>query len=156
MEPNIWGPEAWTFLHSITLNYPDNPTINDKKYHIDFFNILPNILPCIICRQNLKKHLGELPIKFHLSNKISLCKWLVEIHNKTNIDLGKKTITYPEFLKIYQKKYSNPDESSNYFIKKVNNQQKFIYLLLAIIIFLFIFLLLIFKYSYIFLKLDKI
>ena len=27
MEPNIWGPGAWTFLHSITFQYPENPSI---------------------------------------------------------------------------------------------------------------------------------
>ena len=33
MEPNIWGPGAWTFLHSITLNYPNNPNIQTKKIY---------------------------------------------------------------------------------------------------------------------------
>ena len=23
MKPEIWGPHAWMFLHSITLEYPD-------------------------------------------------------------------------------------------------------------------------------------
>jgi len=154
MEPNIWGPDAWTFLHSITLNYPDNPTIQDKKYYLDFFNILPNLLPCSICRQNLSKHLSDLPIKFYLNNKLNLCKWLVEIHNKTNKDLGKKTITYSKFLEIYKKKYSNPNESSSYFINKVNIQQKIIYILLAIIIIILIYLSIIFKIPDNFFKLN--
>ena len=33
MEPEIWGPHAWQFLHSITLSYPDNPTFEDKNNH---------------------------------------------------------------------------------------------------------------------------
>ena len=30
MNPNIWGESAWLFLHTITLNYPENPTFLDK------------------------------------------------------------------------------------------------------------------------------
>ena len=36
MEPEIWGPHAWQFLHSITLSYPDNPTLEDKNNHAQF------------------------------------------------------------------------------------------------------------------------
>ena len=38
MEPEIWGPNAWTFLHTITLNYPENPSEDDKQNHKDFFD----------------------------------------------------------------------------------------------------------------------
>ena len=30
MDPLIWGPHAWFFLHSITLVYPDNPSEQEK------------------------------------------------------------------------------------------------------------------------------
>ena len=39
MEPNIWGPGAWTFLHSITFQYPENPT-DLKNRNIILFLIL--------------------------------------------------------------------------------------------------------------------
>tara|TARA_Y100000385_G_C13095214_1_gene640871 strand:- start:1922 stop:2362 length:441 start_codon:yes stop_codon:yes gene_type:complete len=133
MEPNIWGPGAWTFLHSITLNYPDNPSIQDKKIYKDFFMMLPNILPCTICRHNLNKHYNELPINFALSNKETLSKWLVEIHNKSNAIDNKKIITYQEFLKIYEKKYENSNESITYFKDRLNNQKKLIYILIFFI-----------------------
>ena len=31
MDPNIWGPHAWFLIHTVCLNYPDNPTDEDKK-----------------------------------------------------------------------------------------------------------------------------
>ena len=124
MEPNIWGPCAWTFLHSITMNYPDNPTIQQKKYHLDFFNILGEILPCSICRSNYKIHLNEIPIKFNLNSKKDLVKWLFNVHNATNKNLGKKEITYEEFINIYKNIYKTSSyslteyKSSNYTLKK--------------------------------------
>ena len=38
MDPRIWGPPAWTFLHSVTLAYPDNPTETDRTNYKKFFN----------------------------------------------------------------------------------------------------------------------
>ena len=142
MEPNIWGPSAWTFLHSITLNYPDNPSTEDQKNYMDFFNILSKVLPCNICKHNLKNHLNELPINFHLSNKETICKWLVEIHNKSNITSGKKSITYKEFLEIYEEKYKNSSESITYFKNKLNTQKKVIcslIFILIVILFMYLF-----------------
>ena len=37
MDPKIWGPPGWLFLHTITFNYPTNPTEEDKKYYKNFF-----------------------------------------------------------------------------------------------------------------------
>ena len=31
MEPKVWGSHAWIFLHTITLNYPDEPSKFDKE-----------------------------------------------------------------------------------------------------------------------------
>ena len=40
MNPKIWGPHAWVFLHTITLNFPENPTPEQKKYYKDFLYFL--------------------------------------------------------------------------------------------------------------------
>ena len=37
MDPEIWGPSTWIFLHTITLNYPNNPTIYDKQNYKNFY-----------------------------------------------------------------------------------------------------------------------
>ena len=37
MEPKVWGPGAWLFLHSITMNYPENPSETEKMYYKNFF-----------------------------------------------------------------------------------------------------------------------
>ena len=57
MNPGIWGPHCWIFLHSITLSYPNYPTFQDKQKTKDFFNNLGDILPCMECRRNYKKNI---------------------------------------------------------------------------------------------------
>ena len=37
MDPTIWGPKLWFVIHTVTFNYPSNPTNIDKKVHFDFF-----------------------------------------------------------------------------------------------------------------------
>ena len=63
MDPEIWGPHAWQFLHSITLSYPDNPTLEDKNNHAQFFNSLKDILPCQKCQDHFTQNLQENPVE---------------------------------------------------------------------------------------------
>ena len=84
MDPRIWGPPAWTFLHSVTLAYPDNPTETDRTNYGTFFNNLQPVLPCLKCSNNYLKHIQEDPVENHLTDKESLVKWLIEMHNKVN------------------------------------------------------------------------
>jgi hypothetical protein len=106
MDPQIWGKHGWIFLHSVTLAYPDDPTENDKQNYRTFFNTLPFILPCAACRQNLDKHMGKVSLDQALTNKKSLVKWLIAIHNETNITLGKPILSYDEVIAIYKQLYS--------------------------------------------------
>jgi len=110
MDPNIWGPHAWQFLHSITLSYPENPSEKDRENHIQFFNILKDILPCEKCRIHYAQNLQTYPIENHLENKESLFRWLVDIHNRVNIDNGKKEYSYDEVTKLYEKMYNKNDK----------------------------------------------
>ena len=106
MDPNIWGPPAWSFLHSITLAYPDNPTEIDKQIHIEFFNSLKNILPCDKCKNHYSNTLETYPIENHLENKESLFRWLVDVHNRVNINNNKREYSYDEVTELYEKMYS--------------------------------------------------
>ena len=36
MDPQLWGPHLWYFLHTITFQYPIKPSWNDKKEMSDF------------------------------------------------------------------------------------------------------------------------
>lgn len=133
MNPNIWGPGAWLFLHSITLSYPLKPTYQQKRIYSDFFNLLANVLPCFKCKQNYKKHIAENPISHNLDSKKDFIKWLINIHNKTNKINDKKEISYQEFETIYSDLYKNKEESITYYKDKNITQKTIISILLGII-----------------------
>ena len=119
MNPEIWGPPAWTFLHSITLAYPDNPSDLDRFNYETFFNKLQPILPCAKCSQNYMRHLQEDPITNNLDSKNSLVKWLINVHNKVNKTNDKKELTYNEVMNHYKLLYNG--DLTNKPIKESNN-----------------------------------
>ena len=77
MEPKIWGPPAWEFLHTITFNYPDNPSLQDKQNHRMFFDSLKNVIPCPNCKKHYKQNLIKYPIQ--LDSKDDFIQWLIDI-----------------------------------------------------------------------------
>lgn len=103
MKAEIWGPFAWIFLHSITLDYPDEPTVEDKKNIRDFFTLAGKVLPCDICRGHYQENLKKHPLTEQvLSSRFDLVKWLVDLHNEVNKATKKKVLSYKEaedFLK---------------------------------------------------------
>ena len=72
MDSQIWGPHAWFFLHTISFQYPDNPTDNDKNQHASFFNSLSTVLPCGVCCDHFKKFIKQYPFEKYLNNKKQL------------------------------------------------------------------------------------
>ena len=73
MLTSVWGPSMWHTLHTISFNYPVNPSSKEKKQYFIFFNSLGNILPCRYCRENLKKNLKCNPLTMNtMKNRKSL------------------------------------------------------------------------------------
>lgn len=99
MLPNIWGKHAWKFIHFITLEYPINPTEDDKMNYYQYFNCLSNVLPCYKCRYNMAKHLKKYPLTEEaLSSRKNLVKWGIDFHNVVNYYNGKTMLSYSEAM----------------------------------------------------------
>lgn len=123
MKPDIWGPHAWIFLHSIALDYPETPTELEKMNMKNFINSMGEVLPCKKCRLNFKKHLQTYPLTESIfNNKQNLIKWFIDIHNSVNEMTFKNKLSYEEALKNILNKYDK------------NNNMMIIILLLAIVI----------------------
>ena len=72
MDPTVWGPKLWFMIHTIAINYPDNPTYQDKRSHEEFYNSLKYVIPCEKCRVHYTQRLKRMPIINHLDNKPTL------------------------------------------------------------------------------------
>ena len=103
MNQNLWGPKYWFTLHTLSFEYPMNPTFKEKKIYFNVFNSLQYILPCSVCKRNFKKNLVELPLENHIHSRKDLVYWLIDIHNKVNTETGKRIYTYDDVINIYEK-----------------------------------------------------
>jgi hypothetical protein len=59
---SVWGPSQWHMLHTISFNYPVEPTLEQKHQYRDYILSLQNVLPCGNCRKNLKMNLKQAPL----------------------------------------------------------------------------------------------
>jgi hypothetical protein len=104
MLTSIWGPPMWHTLHTISFNYPVNPTLEQKKDYLNFFRSLQHILPCKYCRDNYKKNIKKLRLNLNtMKNRESLSLWLFNLHEEINKNLGKKSgLSYKQVRDRYE------------------------------------------------------
>ena len=104
MLTSVWGPSLWHFLHTMSFNYPVNPTKEDKKYYKEFVLSLKYILPCKYCRINLKKNLKAIPLNQKaLKNRTNFSKWMYCLHEHINKMLNKKSgLSYCDVRERYE------------------------------------------------------
>ena len=104
MMTSIWGPPLWHSLHTISFNYPINPTEEQKKQYFNFYNSLQGVLPCRYCRENLIKNMEKLPLNMGVfKNRESLSKYIYELHETINKMLGKTSgLSYEDVRERYE------------------------------------------------------
>lgn len=92
MLTSVWGPPMWHFIHTISFNYPTQPTLCEKKYYRDFILGLQYILPCGECRKNLTKNLKSFPLHMkNMKNRETFSRWIYNLHERVNKMLGKSS-----------------------------------------------------------------
>lgn len=102
MKPEVWGPHMWFMLHTISFNYPEQPSEHNKRAYYDFFRALADVLPCDECQTHYKRQLHSYPIQPHLDSRSNLVKWVIQMHNFVNGRTGKPELTNEEVLTIYK------------------------------------------------------
>ncbi len=104
MLTSVWGPSLWHSLHTISFNYPVNPTKEDKNNYKKFILSLKHVLPCKYCRINFVKNLKHIPLTDEcLKNRDKFSKWMYRMHEHINKMLGKKSgLTYCEVRERYE------------------------------------------------------
>lgn len=104
MLTSVWGPSMWHNLHTMSFNYPVNPTKEDKIHYKEFILNLRNVLPCKHCRLNLKNNLKALPLKqCHLKNRDMFSRYIYDLHEHINKMLNKKSgLSYCDVRERYE------------------------------------------------------
>lgn len=117
-----WGPMGWMTLHSISLNYPENPSPEDKAILARFLQKFAESITCPSCKQhffvifeNYRKRHPEWA-----NSRYDLFLFTVRAHNTVNKRLDKpilqtvedclntlKNVTKVTSFLIYRQNYCN-------------------------------------------------
>jgi hypothetical protein len=104
MMTSVWGPAKWHFLHTMSFNYPVQPTDEQKKQYRDFILHLQYVLPCGKCRKNLVENFKKLPLTMQdMTNRETFSKYIYNLHELINEMLHKKSnLTYEDVRERYE------------------------------------------------------
>jgi hypothetical protein len=129
LDPKVWGPHYWFFLHTLAMTYPNHPNAVTKKKYYEFIQNLPLFLPVEQISGEFSKLIDKYPITPYLDNRDSFVRWMHFIHNKINEKLEKPQFSLNEFFIKYYDEYKSHDEKlSQYY----NIREKVIYLVIIL------------------------
>ena len=107
LDPKIWGPHYWFFIHTVAMTYPIRPNAITKKKYYEFIQNLPLFIPVENMSGEFSKLLDKYPVTPYLDNRESLIRWTHFIHNKINQKLEKPQISLSEFYVKYYEEYKS-------------------------------------------------
>jgi hypothetical protein len=104
MLTTVWGPGIWHYLHTMSFNYPVNPTAADKRHYRNFVLELEYVLPCGKCRKNLASNFKKMPLRISdMGSRETFSRYIYELHETVNRMLGKKSgLTYDQVRERYE------------------------------------------------------
>ena len=139
LDPDVWGPHYWFFLHTLAISYPIKPNDVTKKKYYNFIHNLPLFIPVSEIGNSFSKLLDKYPVKPYLDSRKSFITWMHFIHNKINILCNKDEITLDEAMEQYYNNYK-PKQNKNIEEKKQREKVIFmgiIFLLIVISIYFY-------------------
>lgn len=104
MLTTVWGPGIWHYLHTMSFNYPVNPTREEKHHYRDFVLGLKYVLPCGKCRKNLAKNFRRLPLTMAaMESRDTFSKYMYDLHETVNHMLEKRSgLSYADVRERYE------------------------------------------------------
>ena len=105
LNPEVWGPHYWFFLHTVAESYPMHPNEVSKRKYYDLIQNMPIFIPDDEMGGKFSRLLDKYPVTPYLDNRDSFVRWVHFIHNKMNVKLGKVELSLPYALEKYRDEY---------------------------------------------------
>jgi hypothetical protein len=123
---SVWGPTLWHSLHTMSFNYPVNPSKDEQHNYRDFILSLQHVLPCKFCRQNLKTNFKQMPLTMEqMKSRETFSRYIYELHELVNKMLKKKSnLSYCDVRERYEHFRSRCTEDKPIIFKYTKLQTK--------------------------------
>jgi hypothetical protein len=132
LDPSVWGPHYWFFLHTIAMTYPHHPNAVTKKKFYEFIQNLPIFIPVEEISKEFSRLIDKYPITPYLDNRDSLVRWTHFIHNKINQKLEKPQLTLEEFFVKYYNEYKSKNIKISKYYKILSKIGYFLLIIMII------------------------
>lgn len=136
LDPDVWGPTYWFFIHTIAYSYPEHVNQVTKRKYYDFIQNLPLFIPVPEMGDRFASILDKYPVAPYLDSRESFIRWVHFIHNKYNHMLGKEEVSLQESIELFLEKFrSKPIR----FTERSNIWRHMVYLSLILVILLIVY-----------------
>jgi hypothetical protein len=115
MSPDIWGPIFWNTMHIVSLGYSPEPSKQEQEDAIRFYKSLETMLPCGTCRSHYSDFLRQMPVEQAVGSRDDLIYWVFQLHNKVNVNLGKRELTFDEYIQSMRTLASSGGSTPRFF-----------------------------------------
>jgi len=130
LDPKVWGPHYWFFLHTVAMCYPHRPNTITKKKYYDFIHNFSLFIPIENMASHFSQLLDQYPVSPYLDSRDAFIRWTHFIHNKINQRLEKPSISLSKFYENYYEKYKPNDLKMREYYRM---RSKIIYFALVVI-----------------------
>jgi hypothetical protein len=117
MKQSTWGPTYWSFLHILSISFPDQPTSEQKTHFRQCLEHLAPIMPCEQCRNHMTEYLRTVEWDKVLTTKETCMRFVWEFHNSVNQRLGKPLYSWDQLIDTYETRLNasewNPIEDAH-------------------------------------------
>jgi hypothetical protein len=108
---DFWGPPTWVVIHVILACF----TTENKRHIIEFLWLLTRLLPCEVCRVNLKNKLISHPPEKYLVDRESAFFYGYLVHDLANQHINEATHTTTHISPPY-------DTVKNYYFSELETK----------------------------------
>jgi len=109
LDPKVWGPHYWFFLHTVAMCYPHRPNTITKKKYYEFIHNIPMFIPVETMATYFSQLLDQYPVSPYLDSRDAFIRWMHFIHNKINQRLEKPNVSLSKFYELYYEQYKPND-----------------------------------------------
>jgi hypothetical protein len=138
MDPTVWGPSYWMFLHTVAANYPKYPNGITKKIHYRLLHNFHEFIPHQRCAANFRKIMELYPVTPYLDTHNRFVEWVNFVHNKVNEITDKSKVTLEEHKELMVELYLSKPKQWKRYVKNNFLVVTFIFIvMIAAVIFMY-------------------
>ena len=117
MDPTVWGPAYWEFLHTTAAHYPKFPTPTEKKVHYRLIQNMQFFIPNRKIANEFERLVDANPVTPFLDSREDFVRWVNHVHNLVNEKLGKPRVSLQASRAEFREKY-NKDKVKRFLKQK--------------------------------------